>query len=55
VRVHPGQSDSGVGGEVTQAAGGGVAVHPPPAGVEQDRPEITPGEGSVDCTADRRW
>jgi hypothetical protein len=38
VRVSPGDLDAGGLGEVPQAAGGGVPVHPGAAAVEQDRP-----------------
>ena len=48
VRVWPGNPDLGCPGESPQSSGGGVAVHPGAAAVEQDRP--------VGAGADRgRW
>jgi hypothetical protein len=41
-------------GELPQAAGGGVAVHPGAAAVEQDRP-TGPGGGGGRCAAPVGW
>src|SRR5262245_65767219 len=38
--------------KVPRTAGGGVPVHPGPAGVEQDRPRGPAADGAVDGTAD---
>jgi len=44
-------------GEVTQAAGGGMPVHPGAAGIQQDRPAgsgaYCPVEGPADCWRQR--
>ena len=50
----PGDSHARVLGEVAQAAGGGVPVHPGAAGIEQDRPAGPLRYGAVDGPADRR-
>jgi hypothetical protein len=42
-------------GEVAQATGGGMAVHPCAAAVEQDRAVGPVRGGAVDGAADRRW
>jgi len=48
VRVCPGDLDAGGFGEVVQAAGGRVPVHPGAAAVEQDRP----AHSAVGCPVD---
>jgi hypothetical protein len=53
VRVCPGDLDAGGFGEVPQAAGGCVPVHPGAAAVEQDRPADPGGYCPVDGPADR--
>ena len=53
VRVRPGDLDPGGPGEVAQAAGGRVPVHPGAAGVQQDRPADPGGYRPVDGPADR--
>jgi hypothetical protein len=53
VRVCLGGSHSGGLGEPPQAAGGGVAVHPGAAAVEQDRPTAMAACRLVDGPADR--
>jgi len=50
----PGDPHARVLGEVAQAAGGGVPVHPGAAAVEQDRPAGPACGGAVDGPADRR-
>jgi hypothetical protein len=55
VRVRPGDLDAGGFGEVPQAAGGRVPVHPAAAAVEQDRPAGTQAYGPVDGPADCWW
>ena len=55
VRVRPGDPHPGGFGEVPQAAGGGVAVHPGAAAVEQDRAAGTAGYGPVDGPRDGWW
>jgi hypothetical protein len=50
----PGDPYARVLGEVAQAAGGGVSVHPGAAAVEQDRPAGPARGGAVDGPADRR-
>ena len=52
MRVCPGDLDAGGCGEVTQAAGGRVPVHPGAAAVEQDRPVGAVGDRPVDGPAD---
>jgi hypothetical protein len=52
--VWPGDRYARVLGEVAQAAGGGVPVHPGAAAVEQDRAAGAVGGGAVDGPADRR-
>jgi hypothetical protein len=42
-------------GQVPEAAGGGVAVHPGAATVEEDRPSGAAADGLVDGPADGRW
>jgi hypothetical protein len=52
MRVRPGDLDAGGPGELAQAAGGRVPVHPGAAAVEQDRPAgAVPGR-PVDRTPD---
>lgn len=55
VRVHPGEADSGVAGEVPQPSGGGVSVHPSAALVEQQRTYGSIAGGMVDRSADGGW
>jgi hypothetical protein len=50
----PGDPHARVLGEVAQAAGGGVPVHPGAAAVEQDRPAGPVCGGAVDGLADCR-
>ena len=49
----PGDLDAGGFGEVAQAAGGRVPVHPGAPGVQQDRPAAPGGYRPVDGPADR--
>jgi hypothetical protein len=51
--VRPGDPDAGAPCELVQAAGGGVAVHPGAAAVEQDRPAHAGSGRPVDGPADR--
>ncbi len=53
VRVWPGDPHAGSLSQAPQAAGGGVAVHPGAAAVEQDRPAATGADRPVDGAADR--
>jgi hypothetical protein len=53
VRVGPGDLDAGGLGEVAQAAGGRVPVHPGAAGIQQDRPADPGTYCPVDGPADR--
>ena len=53
MRVCPGDLDAGGFGEVVQASGGGVPVHPGAAAVEQDRPAHAGSDCPVDGPADR--
>ena len=53
VRVRPGRLDAGGLGELTQAAGGRVPVHPGAAAVEQDRPARPRSDRPVDGPANR--
>jgi hypothetical protein len=55
VRVHPRHPDPGGGGEMLEAAGGGVPVHWRAEGVAQDRPAGTVVDGTVDRPGDRGW
>ncbi len=55
VRVRPGDSHPGGLGEAPEATGGGVAVHPRPAAVKQDRPAETAANRPVDGPPDRWW
>src|SRR5437764_522551 len=48
VRVGPGDPHPSGLGELAQAAGGGVAVHPDAAAVEQDRPVGADADGSIE-------
>ena len=48
-------SDSPSVGEMSQTNGAGVAVHPQPAPVTQDRPFAAPGDSPVEGTADGGW
>ena len=50
VRVHPGKVDPGLVGQVVQATGRGVPVHPPALPVPQDRPLLTAVDGAFDRT-----
>ncbi len=54
VGVWPGDPYACVLGEVAQAAGGGVPVHPGAAAVEQDRPAGPVRDGAVNGPADCR-
>ena len=54
VGMWPGDPHARVPGQVAQAAGGGVPVHPGAAAVEQDRPAGAARDGAVDGPADRR-
>jgi hypothetical protein len=47
VRVHPRHPDPGRFGQVLQATGRRVPVHPPTEGVAQDRPSVAPADGLV--------
>ena len=49
----PGELDAGGLGEVPQAAGGRMPVHPGAAGVQQDRPAAPGGYRPVNGPADR--
>jgi hypothetical protein len=51
--VRPGDPDAGAPGELVQAAGGRVPVHPGAAAVEQDRPAHAGSARPVDGPADR--
>ena len=51
MRVRPGDPHSGGFGELPRAAGGGVAVHPHAAAVEQDRPAGAGADRAVDGPA----
>jgi hypothetical protein len=51
--VCPGDSDADGLGELVQAAGGRVPVHPGAADVEQDRPTYAGSDCPVDGPADR--
>lgn len=42
-------------GEMPETPGGGVPVHPGPAGVEQDRPCKPVADRAVDGATDRGW
>jgi hypothetical protein len=55
VRVHPGHPDSGRCGEVPEPAGCGVAVHPRPVNVAQDRPAVAVLDGPVEGSGHRWW
>ncbi len=55
MRVCPGDLDACGFGEVAQAPGGRVPVHPGTAGVQQDRPADRGGHRPVDGPADRWW
>jgi hypothetical protein len=50
-----GDPDAGGLGELVQAAGGRVPVHPGAAAVEQDRPARAGSDCPVDGPADRGW
>lgn len=54
VRVCPGELDACGCGELAQAAGGRMPVHPGAAAVEQDRAVHPPCGGTLDGPADRR-
>ena len=51
--VCSGALDAGVLGEVVQAAGSGVPVHPGAAGVQQDRSTVPEPDGPIDGASDR--
>jgi len=53
MRVRPGDLDADGFGEVPQAAGGRVPVHPGAPGVQQDRPAVPEAYSPVDGPADR--
>jgi hypothetical protein len=53
VRVRPGDPHASRFGQAPQAAGGGVAVHPGAAAVEQDRAAGTGADRAVDGAPDR--
>jgi len=55
VRVRPGDRHPSGIGQAPQVAGGGVAVHPGAAAVEQDRAAGTGGYGPVDGPRDGWW
>jgi hypothetical protein len=55
VRVRPGDPHPGGFGEPAQVAGGGMAVHPRAATVEQDRAVGAGAYGLVDGPADGWW
>jgi len=55
VRARPGHLDAGGLGDVAQAAGGRVPVHPGAAGVQQDRPAVPEADCPVEGPADRWW
>jgi len=55
VRVRPGDPRASIFSHPPQAAGGGVAVHPGAAAVEQDRAAGTGASGPVDSTPDGGW
>jgi hypothetical protein len=57
MRVQPRELHDRCGREPAQAPGGGVPVHPGPAGVEQDRSGRAVTDGSVDRPAHcrRKW
>jgi hypothetical protein len=55
VLVCPGDLDASVRGEVPEAAGGCMPVHPGAAGVQQDRPAGSGACGPVESPADRGW
>jgi hypothetical protein len=52
VRVRPGDPHASGLSQVPQAAGGGVAVHPGAAAVEQDRAAGAGADGAVDGPPD---
>jgi hypothetical protein len=53
MRVCPGGLDAGGRGELVQAAGTSMTVHPGAAAVEQDWPSVPAAYCTVDGTADR--
>jgi hypothetical protein len=55
MRVRPDNPYSGDVSQAPQAPGGGVAVHPRAAAVEQDRPVSACARCAVDGPADRWW
>src|SRR5215469_16311882 len=55
VRVRPGDLHTRGIGEVAQAPGGGMTVHPGTAAVEQYRPTYPVADRAVDGPPDRRW
>ena len=55
VRGRPGDPHASSFGKAPEAAGGGVAVHPGTAAVEQDRPGSPGADRPVDGTPDRWW
>jgi len=55
VRVGSGDLHTGGIGEVAQAPGGGMTVHPGTTAMEQDRPTGPVADRAVDGPPDRRW
>lgn len=55
VRVHARDLHAGGGLQVSEPAGGGVAVHAGAAAVLQDRPAGTVADGALDRARDGRW
>ena len=53
--MRPGDPDARRLGEPSEAAGGGVAVHPGAAAVEQDRPAYAGADRAVDSPPDGWW
>src|SRR5690349_11543269 len=53
-RVHPRHPHAGGGGQVLEATGGGVPVHPGAEDVAQDRPMVAAVDGAVDGPG-HRW
>jgi hypothetical protein len=55
VRVHPGQVDAGLVGQVVQPAGRGVPVHPSILTVPQDQALFPVVDGAGDSALHGRW
>ena len=53
VRVWPGDPHASGFSQSPQAAGGGMAIHPRPAGVEENRAAAARTDGAVDGPPDR--